>query len=196
MRNSRPAQPLTHLHSGNDFSESSYIADTLAPQIVPGAGTYVNGFPHSAFRSVLPYFIAAYKAGRRDVAPPTGAKAIAWYRTTPAGICGDGGTVWGQGGTVSARQGARDVVSVITISTEATTVNLKIGDKNQAFKHQGCATWPVCYFEMPFQGSTGPVSLSLGGRWTTGPAIMASCPAAGRVRRLSFLRAERTPLTV
>lgn len=46
---------------------------------------------HSAFRAVLPYFIAAYKSGLDKVIPPDEDCAIAWYRTTPADCCHDGG---------------------------------------------------------------------------------------------------------
>lgn len=55
-----------------------------------GAQAYVNGFGHSAFRFVLPYFISAFKAGNANVQLPTEG-AVAWYRTTPASVCGDGG---------------------------------------------------------------------------------------------------------
>jgi glucan endo-1,3-alpha-glucosidase len=165
--------------TGNDFSESSYICDTVSSQIVSGANTYVDGFPHSGFRAVLPYFIAAYKAGSATAAPPGGSRAVAWYRTTPVAVCGAGGTVWGQGGTAAASQGARDVVSIITVSTATATVNVKIGASGQDFPHS-CGS-NVCYFELAFDGRTGPVALSFDGRTTTGPAILNVCPTAGRV---------------
>ena len=61
-----------------------------AAQIYPGAEIYVDGFDHTAFQFVLPYFIAAYKAGSTDVPVPTEG-AVAWYRTTPKSVCSDGG---------------------------------------------------------------------------------------------------------
>jgi glucan endo-1,3-alpha-glucosidase len=76
--------------TGNDYGESSYINAPIAHQIVSGANTYVDGFDHTAFRFVLPYFINAYKAGDANVAVPSEG-AVAWYRTTPATICSDGG---------------------------------------------------------------------------------------------------------
>ncbi len=75
---------------GNDYGESSYINAPISHQVVSGADTYVTGFDHTAFRFVLPYFISAYKAGNADVSIPTEG-AVAWYRTTPATICSDGG---------------------------------------------------------------------------------------------------------
>ncbi|KAJ2972466.1 hypothetical protein NUW58_g9180 [Xylaria curta] len=74
----------------NDYGESSYINAPISRQIVAGAETYVAGFDHSAFRFVLPYFISAYKAGNPNVAVPREG-ALAWYRTTPATICSNGG---------------------------------------------------------------------------------------------------------
>ncbi|ROV89438.1 hypothetical protein VMCG_10210 [Cytospora schulzeri] len=78
----------------NDYGESSYIYDPTRPsQIVPGADKYVHDLhPHSAFRAVLPYFIAAYKSGLDKVNPPEEDCAVAWYRTTPADCGHDGGT--------------------------------------------------------------------------------------------------------
>jgi glucan endo-1,3-alpha-glucosidase len=89
------------------------------------------------------------------------------------------GTVWGQGGNLSAKNGARDVISIVTISTSRGVVNVKIGSQTQAFQHSECATWPACYFEMPFNGRTGAVTLSFDGRVVTGPPINAcedNCP--------------------
>jgi glucan endo-1,3-alpha-glucosidase len=78
------------LNQGNDYGESSYLNDVVSKQVIPGAAAYVNGFPHSAFRFVLPYFIAAYKAGNTNVAVPDEG-VVAWYRTTPASVCSSGG---------------------------------------------------------------------------------------------------------
>ena len=76
---------------GNDYGESSYICDTDPRQIVEGAGNYVQGFDHAAYRAVLPSLIAAYKAGNAALPVPHAPRAIAWYRTTPARCAGDGG---------------------------------------------------------------------------------------------------------
>ena len=75
---------------GNDYGESHYIGDIRESQIVCGAEAYVTGFSHSAFRAVLPYFVAAFKG---EVTPYTihGPRAIAWYRTTYTQSGHDGG---------------------------------------------------------------------------------------------------------
>lgn len=164
----------------NDFSESSYIADIVTAQVVSGAEVYVDGFDHSAMRSVLPYFIKAYKAGSKNVELPGDETAIAWYRTTPATAGGDAGTVWGQGGSESASVGARDVVSVITITVDETEFQISIGDASQTFLANGTAN-RVNYFEMPFNGALGDVSLTMNGKTSTGPAISNTLPSTGYV---------------
>ncbi|KAF4471359.1 glycoside hydrolase family 71 [Fusarium albosuccineum] len=162
----------------NDFSESSYIADIVPSQVVSGAEVYVDGFSHSALRSVLPYFIQAYKAGTPDVALPNGETAIAWYRTTSATLGDAGGTVWGQGGGESASVGARDVVSVVTITDGEEEVVLKIGDAEQRFIANGTGS-RASYFEVPFGDARGDVTLEMAGRTVVGGAITNNMPSTG-----------------
>ncbi|KAH7175340.1 glycoside hydrolase [Dactylonectria macrodidyma] len=164
----------------NDFSESSYIGDIVDAQVVDGADAYVDGMDHSAMRAVLPYFIKAYKEGNKNVELPTAETALAWYRTTSATLGGDGGTVWGQGGSESASAGTRDVVSVITITVDETEFQLSIGDTTQTFFANGTEN-RVNYFEMPFDGALGAVSLTMNGVTTTGPSIVDTLPATGYV---------------
>ncbi|RSL46654.1 hypothetical protein CEP53_010246 [Fusarium sp. AF-6] len=162
----------------NDFSESSYIADIVPSQIVRGAEVYVDGHEHSALRSLLPYFIQAYKAGTPDV-PVSAETAIAWYRTTSATLGSDGGTVWGQGGSESASVGAKDVVSVVAITTGEEEVLIKIGDsREERFIANGTGT-RASYFELPFEGALGEVTLEMGGRSVVGGAITADMPSTG-----------------
>ncbi|KAL2670071.1 hypothetical protein Neosp_014952 [[Neocosmospora] mangrovei] len=163
----------------NDFSESSYIADIVPSQIVRGAEVYVDGYEHSALRSLLPYFIQAYKAGSPDVPLPNGETAVAWYRTTSATLGSDGGTVWGQDGTESASVGAKDVVSVVAITTGEEEVLIKIGDsREERFIANGTGT-RASYFEVPFDGSLGEVTLQMGDRSVVGGAITTNMPSTG-----------------
>ncbi|KAH8899905.1 glycoside hydrolase [Thozetella sp. PMI_491] len=176
----------------NDYGESSYICDTEARQIVQGAEKYVNGFPHGGFRAILPYFIAAYKAGNPNVPLPHDDLAVAWYRTTPARCGSDGGTRWGQGGGASAADGARDVVSIVTATKGAASITVEIGGQGQTFNTQPGKV--VSYFELPFAGRTGPVTLKMNGRQASGPAISNNCPPCGHVsvqrRRVCFVVAH------
>ncbi|KAK5654325.1 hypothetical protein OQA88_7503 [Cercophora sp. LCS_1] len=158
----------------NDYGESHYICDTCPPQIVPGAEKYVNGYSHSALRAILPYFIAAYKAGTPDIEPPGEDTAVAWYRTTPARTGADGGTQWGQSGSESAATGARDVISIVAITKTSASVTVAIGGYYWNFATKPNS--PVSYFELPFDGRiTGPVRLTLNGRTAEGPPIVNEC---------------------
>lgn len=97
------------------------MSDITPSQRVSGAEWYVNDHPHTAFRVTLPYFIAAYKAGTKNITPPTGDVVLAWYRPMPVVGRTAGGTVWGQGG-------AADVISVMVIASEPKVVTLLLGD--------------------------------------------------------------------
>ncbi|KFA80048.1 hypothetical protein S40288_01860 [Stachybotrys chartarum IBT 40288] len=162
----------------NDFGESSYISDVEPSQIVAGANPYIDGFSHAAFRSVLPYFIAAYKAGSRDVAPPTPPQAIAYYRTTPLRAGPDGGTICGQSGSMSAAECSGDVVSVITVTVDSTDIVVQVGARNETFRTAEGAS----FFSVPFGADTGgEVALYMDGRSVVGPAITNAVPATGYV---------------
>ncbi|KAI1164442.1 glycoside hydrolase family 71 protein [Nemania serpens] len=165
----------------NDYGESSYINAPISQQIVAGADTYVNGFDHTAFRFVLPYFIGAYKAGNANVALPSQG-AVAWYRTTPATICSDGGTVWGQGGGASAAGGTQDVISIIALTDAPTNINVQIGSGDAGQSVSATSTiGKASFYQVPVNGRTGAVTITLDGRSTTGPQITQSCPSSGHV---------------
>ncbi|KAK3942588.1 glycoside hydrolase [Diplogelasinospora grovesii] len=167
----------------NDYGESSYICDTAHHQIVRGAEKYTHGYDHAAFRAVLPYYIAAYKAGKTSIDLPKDQEdiAIAWYRTTPVGCGADGDTKWGQGGSDSAANGARDVISIMAVTKGATSVSVNIGNKVQKTCHT-TEQMRISYFEMPFhEGTTGPVMMSMNGKTVKGPEIRNECPPCGHV---------------
>ncbi|KAI1405037.1 glycoside hydrolase family 71 protein [Hypoxylon fuscum] len=163
----------------NDYGESSYINDPIPAQIVSGAETYINGFGHSAFRFVLPYFISAYKAGNADVEIASEG-AIGWYRTTPASVCSDGGTVWGQGGDNSAADGTKDVISVIALSNSPKDITISIGGSSQTVSASD-SVGKAYFYQIPFSGKTGAVTITMDGKSTTGPEISNGCPSSGHV---------------
>ncbi|KAK4466453.1 glycoside hydrolase [Cladorrhinum samala] len=155
----------------NDFGESSYICDTAPAQVVEGAERYVNRCSHAAFRAVLPYFIAAYKAGTREVDFEGPDTAIAWYRTTPASAGQESGTTWGQAGTFAATQGARDVVSVMALCRVPRTVTVAIAGRWTTFDTRPNVL--ISYFEMPFDSKiSGAVTIAMNGMTTEGPPIL------------------------
>ncbi|KAI1098371.1 glycoside hydrolase family 71 protein [Jackrogersella minutella] len=163
----------------NDFGESSYINDPVAAQIVSGAETYVDGFGHSAFRFILPYFISAYKAGNANVDLPSEG-AVAWYRTTAAAVCGDGGTVWGQGGSASAAGGTKDVISIIVLSNSPSDITVDIGGSSQTVSASS-SVGKASFYQVDFSGKSGAVTITANGKSTTGPEITTSCPSSGHV---------------
>ncbi|ETS82253.1 hypothetical protein PFICI_07255 [Pestalotiopsis fici W106-1] len=166
----------------NDYGESSYLNDPVTSQIVSGAETYVDGYDHTAFRFVLPYFISAYKAGTADVALPSGEGAVAWYRTTSKSVCSDGGTVWGQGGTASAADGTDDVISIIALSDNpGQDISVSIGGGQSVTVSASGTVGKASFYETSFTGSTGAVTVTAGGKSATGPSISADCPSSGQV---------------
>ncbi|CAH0038390.1 unnamed protein product [Clonostachys rhizophaga] len=171
---------LIQIITWNDYSESSYLKAPVAHQIVSGAEAYVNGHDHTALRFVLPYFINSYKAGTTDGINIDSEGAVVWYRTTPKSVCGDGGTVWGQGGSQSATLGTEDVVSVIALRNDAGTVDITVGGVTttaSAINQIGKAY----HYKVPLNGRTGDVTVSFNGLSATGPSITDACPSTGNV---------------
>ncbi|KAI2627645.1 glycoside hydrolase family 71 protein [Hypoxylon sp. NC1633] len=163
----------------NDYGESSYINDPVAAQIVSGAESYIDGFSHAPFRFVLPYFIAAYKAGSADVQLPAEG-AVAWYRTTPASVCSDGGTVWGQGGGASAAGGTKDVISIIALSNTPQDITVSIGGASQSVSASN-SVGKASFYQVDFSGKSGAVTITMNGKSATGPDISTGCPSTGHV---------------
>lgn len=146
--------------------------------IVAGAEVYVNNMPHDAWRFILPYYIAAYKAGTRNVPIPTQG-AVFWYRTTPKSVCSNGGTTCDNSGTQGgAERCVRDSVFVVSASSTPVTVSVRIGGVGQDFS----VAAGMKLIEMPFSGRTGNVVVTVNGKTATGPApITNNCPSSGRV---------------
>ena len=135
---------------------------------------------------MLPYFIAAYKAGKRDIPLPEsmGDGAVsAWYRTTPANLtdCGDGETVWGQNGALSASAGVKDVINLFAVSAQETTLTVSLGEAQVELNVK--AGTPQ-FFQVSFSdlgNQIGKVAISMNGKRTEGPEITHNCPASGVV---------------
>lgn len=178
----------------NDFSESSYLNAPVDSQIVAGAEVYVDGFDHTAFSYVMPYFISAYKSGDPNVAIPNGEGAMAWYRTTSDTACSDGGTTWGDGGGSSAADGTEDVISIIALSESgsAPAVSVTVGGATASVE-QVDSVGKAYFFQASFSGMTGAVSVDVAGKSATGPEISGSCPSSGYVSfSLPLLRPRST----
>ncbi|KAK0648228.1 glycoside hydrolase [Cercophora newfieldiana] len=152
------------------------ISDIIPTQVFPGSQHYVDGMDHSAFRTLLPYYIAAYKAGKRDIALPEtmgDGGAVGWYRTTPdMEHCGDGGTVWGQGGTKSTKEGIHDSVNVVVITGRKKAVlTVSVGGEKKEFQIGKRTRELVQVMLSEFKGM-GEVKIGLNGEESVGPAIV------------------------
>ncbi|KAK3367946.1 glycoside hydrolase [Podospora didyma] len=174
---------MVQILTWNDFAESHYIADIRDKQVLAEAMPYVEGLPHAGFRAVLPYFIAAYKAGKKDIAIPSSmgeGAVVAWYRTTPANIshCGDGNTTWGQQGALSAKAAVNDVISIIAVSAKNTSLSVSLGNSTKTLPVQ--ANSPQ-FFLVAFgdlNNETGSVSVTMENQTVVGPAITKECPGS------------------
>jgi glucan endo-1,3-alpha-glucosidase len=96
------------------------------------------------------------------------------------------GTVWGQGGSAPATIGTEDVVSIIALTNSATDINVSIGSGAAQSVSPSKTVGKASFYEVPFNGRTGAVTISLNGKTTTGPEITNSCPASGHVSTCDY----------
>lgn len=92
------------------------------------------------------------------------------------------GTVWGQGGGASAAGGTQNVVSIIALTNAPTNVNVQIGSGDSGQSVSATSTvGKASFYEVPVNGRTGAVTVTLNGKSTTGPEITNNCPSSGHV---------------
>ncbi|KAF8452960.1 glycoside hydrolase [Terfezia claveryi] len=167
----------------NDYGESHYIGPINPPGIVQNANRYVDGMPHDGWRFMLPYYIAAYKAGTRNVPIPQEG-LVYWYRRTRKGNCNSGGTTCSPPGypqQFPPQQCVDDAVYVTSLSRSDADVEISIGGQVVG---KGAVKKGVALFSAPFSGKEGQVTVRLikDGKTViegTGEAISNSCPAGG-----------------
>ncbi|KAK1752885.1 glycoside hydrolase [Echria macrotheca] len=175
---------LVQIISWNDFGESHYISDIRPNQVLDQARRYVDGYPHSGFRGMLPYYIAAYKQGKADIALPASLGdgiVTAWYRRTPVDIsgCSDGGTVWGQYGTMSAKSGVQDAINLAAVVAVDSMVTVSLDGESKSFE---VAPGAPTFIQVPFSDfnkRAGRVLISINGETVEGPGISDQCPESG-----------------
>ena len=183
---------MVQIITWNDYGESHYIGDIVTTQVIDASADYVKGMSHKGFRAMLPYFIAAYKAGKKDIPLPEsmGDGAVsAWYRTTPANLtdCSDGETVWGQGGKLSATAGVQDAINLFAVSAQKTVLTVSLGEAQIELDVK--AGTPQ-FFQVTFAdlgNQIGKVAISMNGKRTEGPEVTLDCPASGVVSRSLIL---------
>lgn len=90
------------------------------------------------------------------------------------------GTVWGQGGGASATGGTKDLVSVIVLSNSPKTITVSIGGSSQTVSASS-SVGKAYFYQVPFNGRTGAVTVTVDGKSSTGPQIQNACPPTGHV---------------
>lgn len=67
---------------------------------------------------------------------------------------------------------------MLAITREPTTITVGMGDSCEEFQTHHKHGY-VHFFEVPIQGRTGPVTLSMHGKVSTGPEIRNDCSSRG-----------------
>lgn len=136
--------------------------------------------PHDGWRFMLPYYIAAYKAGTRDV-PITQEGLVYWYRLTPKGNCNPGGTTCPDPPhppLLPPKECADDTINVTSLSGSDAKVVISIGGQVVG---TGSVKKGAAFVSAPFNGKVGQVTVKLirPGKpviQATGVAISNDCP--------------------
>ncbi|KAK2748985.1 hypothetical protein FQN57_007268 [Myotisia sp. PD_48] len=166
----------------NDYGESHYIGPIHEAGIPSGAQQYILGYPHDAWRVLLPDFIKAYKSGNSTGLLPHEDIITYWYRRNPSEACDDGGTTGnnpGQGQPI-LKPGivSEDKVFLTAAVTTASDVDVQIGNATiTKFRPRAAG---IHHFNVPFNGQRGAVKITIlrNGREvvsTEGPAITTDC---------------------
>lgn len=145
--------------------------------------------PHDSWRTLLPYYIDAYKSGNlsttsttTNMTTPAEEDIITyWYRPNPSSAGSAGGTTGNNPAMgqpiVAPGQVSQDKVFVTVLVQEPSQVTVTIGNATTTLdaNHAG-----INHFSVPFDGRTGPVELAIvrSGQTvvsTMGPAITTEC---------------------
>ncbi|KAL4923734.1 glycosyl hydrolase family 71-domain-containing protein [Aspergillus undulatus] len=186
---------LVQILSWNDYGETHYIGPIYNQGIPNGAERYVMGYPHDAWRELLPHYIDAYRRRgamlREGVSSPVEVtsyackrplsyadKIVYWYRLNPSSS-GDAGGTTGNNlnmGQPVLKPGdvSQDRVFFSVLVPEPSQVHVQIGRAAPTIllaAHPG-----VSHFSVPFGGYSGPVRFAIVRHGeevetTTGPAI-------------------------
>ncbi|KAK3079101.1 hypothetical protein LTS18_005742, partial [Coniosporium uncinatum] len=172
----------------NDYGESHYIGPIYDAGVVNGtdanAHRYVDGMPHDGWRTLLPYYIAAYKHAIGVGPPPLveEEKLEYWYRLTPKAAGSTNGVTGNNCNNpnqqcLSPNDVVQDKVFVTAlVKSLPASISVQIGD-NAAATYDAYAVGPN-HFSQEFNGQTGPVTFGIvrGGETVlmgTGESILA-----------------------
>lgn len=133
---------------------------------------------------MLPYYIAAYKAGTRDVPVPQEG-VVYWYRRTPKNSCDAGGTTCSPPGypqQFAPQECVDDSVYVVSLVNTPGQIEISIGGQ---IVGTGDAKKGASISQASFGGKEGQVKVKLirDGQTVvegTGESISNGCPADGK----------------
>ena len=118
------APKMIEIITWNDYGESHYIgsdSDT-SKHSDDGSGVYTNGMPHGGWLEMAVPYIAAYKAGAKEITVSED-KLVYWYRRSPKAACG----------AYDGIDTLQDAVFVVALLQTAGTVSITSGGNTQEF---------------------------------------------------------------
>jgi aminopeptidase I len=139
----------------NDYGESHYIGPIRSGGIPTGAQRYVNNMTHDSWRSVLPYYIDAYKSSN-STPNISQDKLVFWYRINPSKAGSTGGTTGNNPDyqpVVDPSLVAQDKIFIDAIVTAPANVTVQIGSNSPTTVE--ATTAGVNFLVVPFNGQTG-----------------------------------------
>ncbi|KAI9707599.1 MAG: hypothetical protein M1836_000560 [Candelina mexicana] len=141
----------------NDYGETHYIGPIRAGGVPDGSQHYVSGMDHDHWRTLLPFYIDAYKSGNATMPTIDAEKLVFWYRLNPSGAGSNGGTTGNnpaQGQpVVDPAQASQDKIFVSVLVKSPADVTVQIG--SNAPTSLKATTAGVNHFSVPFNGQTG-----------------------------------------
>ncbi|PLB45533.1 alpha-1,3-glucanase/mutanase [Aspergillus steynii IBT 23096] len=130
----------------NDYGESHYIGPLASPHTDDGASKWVMDMPHGGWLEMSKPFIAAYKAGDKNVNNYIkDEKLVYWYRPTPRDLNCDATDSTMQGnpnnasgnffrGRPNGWETMKDEVFVVSLLKSPATVEVTSGQTNRKFE--------------------------------------------------------------
>jgi len=118
------APQMLEIITWNDYGESHYVgpdAET-SKHSDDGSSAWVNGKPHGGWLEMAEPFIAAFKAGAKEVSVSE-EKLVYWYRGSPKAACG----------AFDGIETLQDAVFVVALLKTPGTVSISSGANTQTF---------------------------------------------------------------
>ncbi|KAF9730978.1 hypothetical protein PMIN02_008903 [Paraphaeosphaeria minitans] len=118
------APKMLEIITWNDYGESHYVGSDSETSLHndDGSSAWANGFPHDGWLEMAQPYIAAFKAGSKEISV-TEDKLVYWYRPTPKAACG----------AFDGIDTLQDAVFVVALLQSAGSVTVTSGGNTQTF---------------------------------------------------------------